>query len=77
MQYNRQELNEIIAREFDVDVAALQPEANIRKTLQLDSLSAMELVVLIKRTTGVLIPTMEMPKITTFEKMYIYIENRL
>lgn len=77
MQYSREELNNKIAAEFDIDVSLLVPEANILKTLQVDSLGVMELVVLVKKTTGVLVPTLDLPGIVTFGHLYDYIEDKL
>ena len=69
-------LNNAIAEEFEVPVEAIQPEANIRLTLDLDSMRVMNLVVLVKRHTGVMLPVRHLQQFTTFQTLYDYIEQQ-
>lgn len=69
-------LNEAIAREFDVPVDAISPEKNIRRTLDLDSMRAMTLLVVVHKHTGIMIPPRHAPRLTTFQTLYDYIEQK-
>ena len=46
-------INETLADEFEVEVSEITPEANIKETLQLDSLSLVDMVALIESEFGV------------------------
>ena len=43
-----QELNDLLAEEFEVEVSAIQPSKSIKMTLALDSLSLIDLVAVIE-----------------------------
>lgn len=61
---------DILADEFEVDRATITPEADIKKTLELDSLSLVDLVVLIEETFGVRIKGDELMQTTSFADLY-------
>jgi acyl carrier protein len=44
---------EVLAEEFEVETEVITPEADIKKTLDLDSLSLVDMVALIEETFGV------------------------
>ena len=69
-------INEILAEEFEVEVSDITPEANIKETLQLDSLSLVDMVALVESEFGVKIQGAEMLKIQTFQALYDYIAER-
>lgn len=71
------EVNEVLAEEFEVEVSEISPEANIKETLQLDSLSLVDMVALIESTFKVKIPTAEVSTIKTFNDLYEYIDARI
>lgn len=77
----RQELiskvNEVLAEEFEVEVSAITPDANIKETLELDSLSLVDMVALIESEFGVKIKSQEVATILTFESLYDFIAERL
>lgn len=77
---NKQELiakvNSVLAEEFEVDEAIITPEANIKQTLELDSLSLVDMVALIDNEFAVKIPTTELSKLQTFEALYNYLEEK-
>jgi acyl carrier protein len=64
-----------LAEEFEVDESVIQPEAVIYETLQLDSLSLVDLVAVVQYTFKVKIPAEELPTIKTFAQLYDYIES--
>ena len=69
-------INETLAEEFEVEVSDVTPEANIKETLQLDSLSLVDMVALVESEFGVKIQGAEMLKIQTFQALYDYIAER-
>ncbi len=77
---NKQELiakiNEVITDEFEVDMSAITPEASIKKSLQLDSLSLVDLVALIEENFGVSIKSADVSSIQTFGALFDYIHER-
>lgn len=68
-----EKVNSLLAEEFEVDAALFKPEANVRETLQLDSLSLVDLVALIQQTYKIKIPVGELRTIQTFDNLYDYI----
>ena len=69
-------INETLAEQFEVEVSDVTPEANIKETLQLDSLSLVDMVALVESEFGVKIQGAEMLKIQTFQALYDYIAER-
>lgn len=69
--------NKAIAEEFEIDLEDITPEANIKDTLELDSLSLVDLVALIESEFGVKIKNTEITKIKVFNDLYDYIYSRL
>lgn len=69
-------VNEVLAEEFEVEVSEITPEANIKQTLQLDSLSLVDMVALIENEFGVKIPTADLGQIKTFEALYDYLAEK-
>ena len=70
-------INETLADEFEVEVSEITPEANIKETLQLDSLSLVDMVALIESEFGVKIKGAEMLQIQTFQALYDFIAERI
>ena len=64
-----------IANEYGVTLEQIQPDSNMRVTLQLDSMRAMTLLLIVKQTTGVMIAPRQLPRLTTFRTLYDYIET--
>jgi len=69
--------NEVLAEEFEIEVAEITPDSNIKETLQLDSLSLVDMVALIEQTFGVKIKSQEVAGIQTFESLYDFIHERI
>ena len=69
-------INETLAEEFEVEVSDITPEANIKETLELDSLSLVDMVALVESEFGVKIQGAELLKIQTFQALYDYIAER-
>lgn len=71
------QVNALLAEEFEVDETTFSPDANVKETLSLDSLSLVDLVALIQQTYKVKIPVTELGNIKTFDNLYDYIETHL
>ena len=69
--------NEVLADEFEVEVEDITPDANIKKTLELDSLSLVDMVALIEKTFGIKLQNQEASQIVTFGELYDYIESKM
>lgn len=70
-------VNSVLAEEFEVEESVITPDAIVKDTLSLDSLSLVDLVALIQYTYKIKIPAEDLPKIKTFSDLYDYIENHL
>lgn len=68
---------EILAEEFEVEAEAIQPEANIKETMHLDSLSLVDMVGLVEEEFGVEIKTADLPTMKTFADLYDYVAARM
>ena len=53
MQELIEKINAALAEEFEVDESVITPEAPIKETLELDSLSLVDLVALIESNFGI------------------------
>ncbi len=72
-----EQVNAILADEFEVDAALFTPEANVKETLSLDSLSLVDLVAIIQCTYKIKIPVADLRTIQSFNDLYDYIESHL
>lgn len=67
---------EVIA-EYEVEESVITPDAPIYETLELDSLSLVDLISIVQVKFGVLIPKADLSSIKTFNDLYNYIEERI
>lgn len=72
-----EQVNGVLADEFEVDASTFLPEANVKETLSLDSLSLVDLVAIIQQTYKIKIPVTDLRSIQTFDDLYTYIETHL
>lgn len=70
-------LNELLAEEFEVEVSTIKPDATIKITLALDSLSFVDLIAVIENEFGVKIPGQELKDFKIFSQLYDYIYERI
>ena len=68
-----EDINPKIAKEFEIEESAITPEANIFETLELDSISLIDLVNLVHVNYGVKIVKEEIKQIKTFGDLYDYV----
>ena len=77
----RQELigkiNSALADEFEVEESVITPDAPIKETLELDSLSLVDLVALIESNFGIKNEGTQVSSIKTFEALYDFVYERL
>lgn len=78
---NRAEIIEttkrFLSEEFEVDIDAIQPENNMHKTLDLDSLDYVDLVVVIEENLGFKPTSDDFKAIQTFNEFYDLAEQKL
>jgi acyl carrier protein len=78
---NRQEIitriNSFLEEDFEVDAEALQPEASLKDTLDLDSLDYIDLVVAIEQHFGFKVKPEDFQTMHTMNDFYSYVSNRL
>lgn len=72
-----EKINAALADEFEVDESVITPEAPIKETLELDSLSLVDLVALIESNFGIKIQGTEVSHIKTFAALYDFVFGRL
>ena len=72
-----EQVNALLAEEFEVEVTDITPEANIKETLSLDSLSLVDMVALMQVNYKITIPVNELHKIQSFNDLYYFIEQHI
>lgn len=72
-----EQVNSILAEEFEVDPILFTPGANVKETLALDSLSLVDLVAIIQCTYKIKVPVTDLRTIQTFNNLYDYIESHI
>lgn len=70
-------INEFLAEEFEVEEGVISAEANLKETLDLDSLDFVDLVVIVESNFGFKVETEDFTGITTFQDLYDYIIARV
>jgi acyl carrier protein len=70
-------INGFLVEEFEVDPGKITPEANLRETLELDSLDYIDLVVVIESNFGYKVKPEDFQGIVTFQNFYDYVNNRV
>ena len=70
---SKESLNQAIAEEFEIEVSDITPDAPIKETLDLDSLSLLDLVAVVEGETGVKLSGAEAVKLVTFQALYDYL----
>lgn len=70
-------INEVLVDEFEVEPEVITPDADIKQTLQLDSLSLVDMVALIESSFNVKIKGSEIAQLKTFGLLYDYIYERI
>lgn len=70
-------INHFLVEEFEVAPDKITLEANLRDTLELDSLDYIDLVVIIESNFGFKVKPEDFTSIVTFQNFYDYVAGRL
>ena len=70
-------INGFLSEEFEVDVDRMLPDANIRQTLELDSLDYIDLVVVVENNFSFKVKPEDFIRIISFQDFYTYIISRI
>lgn len=78
---NQQEIisriNTFMVEDFEVDEATITPDADLKSTLDLDSLDYIDLVVAIEQNFGFKVKPEDFQQMHTIQDFYNYVANRL
>ena len=66
-------VNSLLAEEFEIEESEFAPDANLKDTLNLDSINLVDLIALVQFNYKVTIPVEDLKKIQTFNNLYDYI----
>ena len=69
------EINAKMAEVFEIEESIITPEATIAETLELDSISLVDLVSIVHQDYGIKISKEDLTQIITFNNLYDYIET--
>ena len=72
-----EQVNSLLEEEFEVEQSEFTPDANLKETLNLDSINLVDLIALVQMTYKITIPVEDLKKIQTFTNLYDYIEQHL
>lgn len=70
-------INNFLIDEFEVEAEEIQPDANLKETLELDSLDFVDLVVAIESNFDVKLVGEDFINVVTLQDFYDLIENKL
>lgn len=72
-----EKINAFLVEEFEVEPGKIVPEANLRETLELDSLDYIDLVVVIESNFGFKVKAEDFVGIVTFQNFYDYVTSKI
>ncbi|MEO7524133.1 MAG: phosphopantetheine-binding protein [Ferruginibacter sp.] len=72
-----QKINDFLVEEFETDPGKISPDANLKDTLELDSLDYIDLVVVIESNFQFKVKPEDFVGITTFQDFYNYVIHRV
>ena len=72
-----EKINDFLVEEFEVEKESIEPTANLKKTLELDSLDYIDLVVVIESNFGFKVKPEDFTTIETFQDFYDYVVGRI
>lgn len=70
-------INTFLEEDFEVEQSALQPQASLKETLDLDSLDYIDLVVAIEHHFGFKVKPEDFQMMHTMEDFYNYVAGRM
>jgi acyl carrier protein len=72
-----EKINDFLIDEFEVEQDDIAPEADLKETLELDSLDFVDLVVAVESNFGVKLVGEDFVNVKTLQDFYNLIENKL
>lgn len=72
-----EKINDFLIDEFEVDGESIEPDANLKDTLGLDSLDYVDLVVTVESNFGVKLGEADFVGVATFQNFYDLIEKKV
>jgi acyl carrier protein len=72
-----EKVDEFLIDEFELEAEQLVPSANLKETLEIDSLDYVDLVVIIEKNFGFKVKGEDFASIKTLQNFYDYIEQRV
>ena len=72
-----EQVNSMLAEEFEIEESEFNPDASLKETLQLDSINLVDLIALVQMTYKITIPVSDLKQIQTCNNLYDYIEQHL
>ncbi|TYA73942.1 acyl carrier protein [Seonamhaeicola marinus] len=72
-----EKINDFLIDEFEVEQEDIAPEANLKETLELDSLDFVDLVVAVESNFGVKLVGEDFVNVSTLQDFYDLIENKI
>lgn len=70
-------INYFLEDEFEVDAEEIQPEANLKETLELDSLDYVDLVVSVESNFSVKLDAEDFVSVVTLQNFYDLIDKKV
>ena len=70
-------INDFLVEEFEVEPEKIEPQGNLKETLNLDSLDYVDLVVVIESNFGFKVKGEDFVNIKTFQDFYDYINSKI
>lgn len=71
------QINRLLAEEFETDINRMLPGANLRQVLELDSLDYIDLVVVVENNFSFKVKPEDFLQIISFQDFYLYIISRV
>ncbi len=68
-------VNSLLAEEFEIEDSNFAGDANMKDSLNLDSINLVDLIALVQFNFKVTIPVDDLHKLQTFNDLYDYIES--
>ena len=78
----QEELSKLVQEELnniapEVDLATVDPAADLREAIDIDSIDFLNFVTALHHRTGIEIPETDYPKLATFSGILVYLEAKL
>lgn len=61
----------------DMDLAAVEPSADLREAIDINSMDFLNFITAVHHRTGIDIPEIDYPKLVTLKGMFVYLDAKL